>query len=132
MLRVSYAGIPTSRQVVLGNEDLKGIDIAMPSERILIGHVVVENGAAPDIVLQAQNASGVVSSYVPPTVQSNMGRSFRLRLREGEYTISVPNVPTGFQLRSVSYGPADLLKEPLKLDGLGMWEIVVRLTPTER
>jgi len=128
-LRVSYGGLQTSRQIVMGNEDLKDIDLAVSSERILIGHVVVENLAAPDVVLQARNAEGVVSSYISGTVQPNMGRSFKLRLKEGEYAISVSSVPAGFQVQSVSYGPTDLLKEPLKLDGLGLWEIVVRLTP---
>jgi hypothetical protein len=50
-----------------------------------------------------------------------------LNLKDGEYNISVRNIPAGYQVKSIMYGTFDLQKVPLKIDGPVTWEIIVRL-----
>jgi hypothetical protein len=43
--------------------------------------------------------------------------SFRFPLPEGEYRITLGKLPGGIRVKSITYGVADLQKEPLILDG---------------
>jgi hypothetical protein len=128
-LRVSYAGIVTAKQVVLGNEDLTGVDLEMSKERVLIGHILVETGTPPDLMVQVKPSTGGSSFTSTSALAPQGGRSFFLRIPDGQYSVSIPSPPPGFQVRSISYGTTDLTKEPLQLDGAGIWEIVVWLRP---
>jgi hypothetical protein len=130
-LRVSYGGLVTARSVTLADQDLTGMDLGVSPERVFIGHVHVETGNAPELALEARSATGaaVLSRVGSPSGGADPARTFRLRLTDGEYRISIPNVPAGYRVQSATYGAIDLLKDPLKVDGLGLWEIVVRLVP---
>jgi len=57
-------------------------------------------------------------------------KTILLSLKDGEYNVSLRAVPRGYQLKSIMYGPIDLLKARLKIDGPVTWEIIVRLTKT--
>jgi hypothetical protein len=43
--------------------------------------------------------------------------------------MSVRNVPAGYRVKSMTYGATDLLKQPLKIDGLAVWTVTIRLAP---
>jgi len=53
-----------------------------------------------------------------------------LNVKDGEYNISVRSVPSGYQVKSITYGTTDLQKAPMKIDGPVTWEIIVRLVPS--
>lgn len=50
-----------------------------------------------------------------------------LELKDGAYDISARNLPAGCQVKSIMYGATDLQKQPLKIDGPVVWEIIVRM-----
>jgi hypothetical protein len=52
-----------------------------------------------------------------------------LNVKDGEYNVTVRSVPSGYQLKSITYGTIDLRTTPLKIDGPVTWEIIVRLVP---
>jgi hypothetical protein len=43
---------------------------------------------------------------------------FQLTLPQGDYTVTVGSLPSGYSLRSLRHGSVDLLKNPLKLSGV--------------
>ena len=65
----------------------------------------------------------------PATSQNRTTGTFILSLGSGENSIAVRNIPETYRLKSITYGDVDLQKEPLKLDGPAIWDIIVRLAP---
>jgi hypothetical protein len=65
----------------------------------------------------------------PATALNARTGTFILSLGNGENSISVRNIPESYRLKSITYGDVDLQKEPLKLDGPALWDIIVRLAP---
>jgi hypothetical protein len=63
------------------------------------------------------------------TATVNNSGVIMLNVKDGEYTISARNLPTGYRVQSIMYGTTDLQKEPLKIDGPVTWEIILRLKP---
>jgi hypothetical protein len=116
--------------------NLTDVTIAMPQERWVTGRVVVESSdaPAPGVSAEARSADGrIINATTPAAYEgTNTGQFFVFRLRNGEYTISLRSIPAGYQLKSLSYGTVDLLKQPLKVDGTAGWDIVARLAPVQR
>jgi len=75
----------------------------------------------PNLVFESKGPAG--------TSQSRGTGTFILSLENGENTISVRDIPESYRLKSITYGDVDLQKQPLKLDGPAIWDIVVRLAP---
>jgi len=126
--RLSLSGLSAATQVVVRNQDINNVVITYPREFVVAGHVIVEGAAtaAPQLTVEAKSASLSRSSSIV-----NRG-VIMLQLKDGEYNITVRNIPEGFQLKSVMYGTTDLQKSPLKIDGPVTWEIVVRLVASPR
>jgi hypothetical protein len=126
--RLSLSGLSASRQIAVGNRDVTDVIIVYPREFVVTGHIIVEGGVtsgSPQIVLEAKSAAGMTrtSNIVNREV-------IMLNLKDGEYNFSVRSLPSGYQLKSITYGTTDLQKELLKIDGPVTWEIIVRLIPT--
>jgi len=62
-----------------------------------------------------------------PVVVSTSGQVFTLRLPEGEYRLEVQD--NQHKVRSIQYGPADLLHEALKIQGSDSQEVVLTFDP---
>jgi hypothetical protein len=58
---------------------------------------------------------------------SHTDGKYVLKLPEGEYSVELEGVPRTHELLSISYGNADLLQEPLRVDGDETKSIVVKL-----
>jgi hypothetical protein len=82
----------------------------------------------PQVLLEVRDARNPAGLAI--TSNTVNGRVIMLNLKDGEYTVSVRSLPSGYQLKSITYGPADLQKAPLKIDGPAAWEIIVRLVPS--
>jgi hypothetical protein len=123
--RLSLSGLSAGRQITVADRDLTDVLITYPRRFIVAAHVIVEGAAAasPGILLEAKSAGGSVGS----DSSININNVVMLNLKDGEYNISVRNIPAGYQLKSIMYGAFDLQKVPLKIDGPVTWEIIVRL-----
>jgi hypothetical protein len=128
--RLSLSGLSAGKQITVADRDLTDVLITYPRLFIVAGHIIVEGAAAasPGIVLEAKPAggSGTGNSAL------NINNVLMLNLKDGEYNISVRNIPAGYQLKSIMYGTTDLQKVPLKIDGPATWEIIVRLVTSSK
>ena len=106
---------PPHATVVVADRDIAGLIV--PAVVQLTGTVVRVDGqtyprVSPAVMVRAAPAAG-------PTFASTIrpdGR-FILPLTEGEYRLSLGNLPPHIAIKSMTYGSTDLLTTPLKLDG---------------
>jgi hypothetical protein len=128
--RLSLSGLSAGKQITVADRDLTDVLITYPRQFIVAAHVIVENAAAasPAIVLEAKptGAAGSGGSSL------NVNNVVMLNLKDGEYNVSVRNIPAGYQLKSIMFGTTDLQKAPLKIDGPVTWEIIVRLSTSPK
>jgi hypothetical protein len=91
------------------------------------GRIVVEGGGtlpkAP-ISITLSTADSVVTNIVPDVMQEGM---FRLGMLEGEYKFAVSKVPSGYAVKSLTYGAVNLQAEPLKVTVFPMSSILITL-----
>jgi hypothetical protein len=120
-----YLRLRAQTRVTVGNKDVTGLTVAYPRDILVAGHVIVEGAQAiiPAITIESKGPTG--------TAESRAARTFVLSLGNGENAISVRNIPEAYRLKSITYGDVDLQKEPLKLDGPAIWDIIVRLAPKD-
>jgi hypothetical protein len=123
--RLSLSGLSSGTQISVADRDLTDVLITYPRRFIVAAHIIVESAAAasPGILLEAKPAGG--SGRGDSSI--NINNVVMLNLKDGEYNISVRNIPAGYQLNSIMYGTSDLQKMPLRIDGPVTWEIIVRL-----
>ena len=116
-----YLRLRALTQVTVGNKDVTGLIVAVPQDILVSGHVIAEGEQTviPAIIVEGNGK----------TATSNRTGTFVLSLGNGENSISVRNIPEAYRLKSITYGDVDLQKEPLKLDGPALWDIIVRLAP---
>ena len=120
---IVYFRLRAETQVTVGNKDVTGLIVAYPQDILVSGHVILEGAqtAIPTIIVEGNGK--------PSTSQNPRTGTFILSLGNGENSISVRNIPEPYRLKSITYGDVDLQKEPLKLDGPAIWDIIVRLAP---
>ena len=125
--RLSLSGLPVFKAIAVGNRDVTDVIITYPREFVVTGHTIVEGaftGPPPQVVLEARDATGTGVSRTSNIANSEV---IMLNVKDGEYNVSVRSVPSGYQVKSITYGTTDLQKAPLKIDGPVTWEIIVRL-----
>jgi hypothetical protein len=98
------------------------------------GKIVIESQAAPPAGLDRVRVQ--VTPMVPLTglpnpvaMAPNAEGQFQIAgLREGEFRLSVPGLPSGYYLRSLRYEGEDVLNNPLRFSGSGSGtlEVVLR------
>lgn len=102
-------------KVIAADREIRGLVI--PALVELAGQVTLADGstlptASTALMIAAERADGTSTA----TAAGRNG-AFRLPLGEGEYRISFGKLPPGLAVKSMSYGPSDLLANPLKLNG---------------
>jgi hypothetical protein len=123
--RLSLSGLTAGTSVSVGVRDVTDAVIEYPRQFVVTGHVLVEGSSSaspPQIMLEAKPATGRAI-----TADGVGNGVIMFTLRDGEYNVSVRDLPSGYQVKSIVYGTSDLQKEPLKIDGPVTWEIIVRL-----
>jgi hypothetical protein len=121
---IVYLKLRAQTRVTVGDKDVTGLVVAVPQDILVSGHLIPEGGAQTGIAGIVVEGNGK-----PATLQNRATGTFILSLEKGENTISVRNIPEAYRLKSITYGDVDLQKEPLKLDGPALWDIMVRLAP---
>jgi hypothetical protein len=124
---IVYQRLLVVTPVTVGNTDMTGIIVARPKAILVSAHVIAEAAEGPttlpNLVFESKGPAG--------TSQTRGTGTFILSLENGENSISLRNIPEAWHLKSMTYGDADLQKEPLKLDGPAVWDIIVRLAPNK-
>jgi hypothetical protein len=125
-LRVTGAGILNSPSVpvAVASVDLTNIEIAVPRQKEITGRVILEGLAPmPRFQISALSSAPPVGSVNAPSISSpttlinpQPDGTFRLTLLVGEHSMGPAiGLPTGYSIKSFTYGAADLLKNPLKV-----------------
>jgi hypothetical protein len=124
VVRLSLSGLAAGTQISVADRDLNDVVMAYPRQFIVPAHILVEGGADADasVVLEAKEVKNGTARTT-----TSINNLAMLNINDGEYNVSVKNIPAGYQLKSITYGTTDLQKAPLKIDGPVTWEIIVRL-----
>jgi TonB family protein len=102
---------PWSTTVIVGDVDIAGVHIEVPYN--VGGSVAVENnGPLPRLSV---GFTSVKSGAVTQNVTVSPGGAFSSQLTPGEYRVAVSGLPSGYTLKSVTAGGADILMESLKV-----------------
>ena len=123
MRAFAATSVSTPITITVGSSDLTNLSIRMPEPKEIKGQITVEGNLPPNVPMPrlafalAPAIAGVPvsSATLPATVQPD--GSFTIALPEGERQITLPAaaIPTGYKLASVTYGTADLLKNPIRV-----------------
>ncbi len=123
--RLSLSGIQTAKSITVGNADLTGVTIAFPRRFAVAWHTIVEGDTAvsnPPYFNLESRMKGSIDAFS----SGGVGPAI-LTLAAGDHNITLRGLPSGYQVKSITYGTTDLVKEPLRIDGPVTWEIIVRL-----
>jgi hypothetical protein len=129
--RFSGPGINASAAVVVVDKDIAGIEISVPKDTP--GRVVVEGGGpAPrmNLPLTMLAAAGAAPPAATTTlaITPQIDGGFRVALPIGDRHIGSPaGLPAGYSVKSIMYGSADLLKDPLKVTANDSADLVITL-----
>lgn len=128
IVRVS-ALVPT-QPIVVGNQDVTGIEFSVPPTRTVAGQILLEDGPSTEI---AGQRLGFTIAYpngsvgIAAILQAN--GNFSLLVPAGEHRITL-NVMPGYTTRSMTFGSIDLLRELLRIDSTNTAQLVVTLART--
>jgi hypothetical protein len=107
--------------LVIPSKDVADVQIALPALREISGRVTVEGAPSRLLLL-----SIVVSNLNVISVVADTDGRFKVTLPEGENRISVN--AAGYLAKSLTFGAADLLKDPIKIGATNTDELRVTLT----
>ena len=128
LARVEMANSPAMpfppESILVSGKDLTGVEIALPVMHEVNGRISVEGSGPPPALNFTFNPDPSGAGW-PFTVTANIDGTFKMTLPEGERRIGL-SVP-GYTVRSLSYGPADLLRAPLQISGGDKAELRVML-----
>jgi len=119
---IVYLRLRSVTQVMVDNKDVTDLIVAVPKDILVAAHVIAEGAqTVPTVVVESKGPAGATQARGAGSIVLSMG--------VGENSISVSNIPEAYRLTSITYGDMDLQKQPLKLDGPAVWDIIVRLAP---
>jgi TonB family protein len=109
---VSVGSVPFSQPLKVGNRNVSNVEVAPPRQTEVEGSALME-GEAGALILRFRLTRGA-ETMVIPTVTSVTDGSFKLALPEGEFQAALVGIPPEF-IKEFRYGPANLLREPLRV-----------------
>jgi hypothetical protein len=113
-----------SLPLVVGNSDLRDVQLPIPAENNVPFQISVEGGGpVPSLRFQLTNGTDQGSAQGAPS-----NETFVLSLPAAGWRISVTNLPAGYSVKSMTYGSSDLLREPLTLNENASKEIQLTLS----
>jgi hypothetical protein len=126
--RFTYNSGQIQAAVNVGNTNKTDVVLNYSRQFMLTGQVVMEGfpvGTAPiPVTVEVRRGDGVGGPISSRTTDVGV---LRLMVPEGEITFAVRDVPAGYQVKSLSYGDLDVLKNPLKLDNPAIWTFVLKI-----
>jgi hypothetical protein len=131
--------------ITVGDSDITGLRLAIPLILSVSGSVVVENNGPlprfqlsfsstnPSVAAQAApgpGGGGFGAPFIATQGVTNVvaGAAFNVLMPVGEYRINPLGLPVGFAVKVMTAGPADLLKEPLKVTAFESPNIQITLS----
>jgi hypothetical protein len=117
-------GMSSTPVQVVGNALLYMPNVGIGGRIVVDGGGVLPQGGRP-LSVTLSNADSVVTNIVPDLTKEGM---FRLGMLEGEYKFAVANVPSGYAVKSTTYGAVNLQREPLKVTAFPLASILITLT----
>jgi hypothetical protein len=112
---------PSLLPIYVGRTDLSGVQIAVPVTKCVPGSVTVEgDGPIPALFFSLAGLSNTGTSRPSSAIVfPRSDGSFRVLLPEGErrITLNTQSLPSGYSLKSFTYGSTDLLRDPLRVSG---------------
>jgi hypothetical protein len=102
-------GLTFTKVVTIRNADLNGVELDTPRLREVPIDVSVDNGnPVPKFSLRLNGLTTV-------SIAGSTGSDFSLqkKLPEGAYKIDIPSLPSGYTVKSFTYGGTDLLRNPI-------------------
>jgi len=113
-------------RVAVVDKDVEGVEIIVPAEREITGSVVVDgNAAIPGFMLSLLGSSSSVTTVVKPDANG----TFTIKLPMDERRVRLSGLPMGYELKSLTYGATDLLKQPLKIQDTAQLRVTVSTDP---
>jgi hypothetical protein len=109
--RARPAGLEMTTTITVRDTPLD-VELIVPHQEPIVGRVVVDNGS-PQPTLRFTLAGGPNPIIIYPAPQ--LGGVFRVNLPKGEYRLSVGGLPSGYSVRSMTYGASNILTGPLKI-----------------
>jgi hypothetical protein len=102
-----------SLPLVVGDSDLRDLQLPIPEENNVSFQVSVEGGGpVPSLRFQLTNGTDQGAAQAAPAPNSE---TFVLPLPAAGWRISVTGLPASYSVKSMTYGSTDLLREPLTL-----------------
>jgi hypothetical protein len=119
--------------VIVAGTNTPVIEIALPRQREITGHVVLEGrGPMPRFVIPLTTASAAGAgpgSTSSMNINPQPDGTFRLTVLEGEQRVGpAAGLPPGYALKSLTYGAIDVLKNTLKVSSSDTDELRVVLS----
>jgi hypothetical protein len=107
------------------DKDVANVEIAAPAKREVTARVVVEgNYPVPSVGLTLDAKDSSITAVIRPDSDGTA----RIKLPEDERTVRpLSGLPMGYTVKSITYGSANLLRQPLRLAESAAAELAVTL-----
>jgi hypothetical protein len=127
IVEVNYSGIPSQRQeVVVSGQPVNGLQVVLPMT-MFTGRFVMEDGSPvpnPEVFGEAILTTASNTSTIMPI--SSTGPFSRL-LEANEFRFYLRTLPEEYEIKSLKAGSIDLSKETLKISGVELVDVEIRV-----
>jgi hypothetical protein len=119
---VPDTAVASAPRVDVADKDVAGVEIVVPAEREVTVKATVEgNGPVPTFSMVLRGTTSSLNILVKPEADG----TFRTKFPEDERRIQINGLPLGYDVKAVTYGSANLNREPLKISTSSTADIVV-------
>lgn len=138
-LTVPLTRFTRPQSIDLRNGDVTGVEVVVPSTRVITMRVSVRDGGPlPRFAVKQINPGQPIVEIEPPrggaikpiAVPSQAEGVFEMVLPEGENRLRLENLPFGYSVEAATYGTTDALRQPINVAADRAEEFVVRLAPS--
>jgi hypothetical protein len=99
-------------RIVVDEKDVTGVVIVAPAKREVTARVVVDgNNPVPNVGLSLNAEEGSMTVVIRPEPDGTA----RVKLPENQRRVALTALPVGYEVKSLTYGSVNLLKESLNL-----------------
>ena len=132
----TYLGVVSTTITVVTGKDLTNVEIHTPAARDIPGRVVINDSFKPRVgfgILQANRPSNAPPLRAQFTASTSPDGRFTLVLPAGENRLvfDANLIPPGFALKSATYGPLDILANPIKVAVNDTSELTLTFEPAD-